>query len=216
MTIHAQLHHALELLRSTTLTDHEARVRTESVLDGIAAAIATDASTHTPRQTPDESDCDRPPLTDREDEILTLLAGGQSNAAIGRHLYISTNTVRFHVSNILRKLSVSNRTAAAAKFRHDRSPSNRLIVDPPSTPSAAPRLASGADAAFRSAFVRGGGEQPCTRKPIPGPVVSLRPAEMSRSTSTQFSADAALRVGGSACGRTSTLASAHDRADYPE
>ncbi|MGX7727757.1 MULTISPECIES: helix-turn-helix domain-containing protein [unclassified Rhodococcus (in: high G+C Gram-positive bacteria)] len=57
------------------------------------------------------------PLTGREHEVLGMMAAGASNAAIGRDLFISANTVRFHVSNILRKLAVTNRTAAVAKMK---------------------------------------------------------------------------------------------------
>jgi len=58
-------------------------------------------------------------LTDRETEVLRLLAQGQSNQEIAVNLSISTTTVRSHVSNILLKLGVSNRTQAAliAKVR---------------------------------------------------------------------------------------------------
>ncbi|WP_152975369.1 helix-turn-helix domain-containing protein [Rhodococcus rhodochrous] len=45
-----------------------------------------------------------------------MTAAGASNAAIGRDLFISANTVRFHVRKILRKLAVANRTAAVAKI----------------------------------------------------------------------------------------------------
>ncbi|MFE5702859.1 LuxR C-terminal-related transcriptional regulator [Rhodococcus koreensis] len=55
-------------------------------------------------------------MTGREHEILGMMADGASNAEITRDLYISRNTVRFHVSNILRKMSVNNRTAAVARM----------------------------------------------------------------------------------------------------
>jgi NarL family two-component system response regulator LiaR len=51
-------------------------------------------------------------LTNRELEILTLLAQGMTNAAIAKKLFISEATARFHVSNILAKLGASNRTEA--------------------------------------------------------------------------------------------------------
>lgn len=51
-------------------------------------------------------------LTEREREILKLVADGMTNAAIGARLYISEATARFHVSNILSKLSANNRTEA--------------------------------------------------------------------------------------------------------
>jgi NarL family two-component system response regulator LiaR len=52
-------------------------------------------------------------LTERELEVLRLLAKGKSNPEIGAVLYISTTTVRSHVSSILAKLKVDNRTQAA-------------------------------------------------------------------------------------------------------
>ena len=61
------------------------------------------------KQTPSE------PLTNREQEVLAELAKGQSNKEIGEALFISTKTVKTHVSNILRKLDVKDRTQAAIK-----------------------------------------------------------------------------------------------------
>ena len=54
-----------------------------------------------------------PPLTRRETEILRLVAEGKSNPEVARALWIQEQTVKFHLSNIYRKLGVSNRTAAA-------------------------------------------------------------------------------------------------------
>jgi NarL family two-component system response regulator LiaR len=51
-------------------------------------------------------------LTNRELEILALMAQGMTNVAIANKLYISEATARFHVSNILTKLAASNRTEA--------------------------------------------------------------------------------------------------------
>lgn len=51
-------------------------------------------------------------LTAREREVLRLLARGFSNRDIGAQLYISETTAKFHVGNILRKLSVSRRAEA--------------------------------------------------------------------------------------------------------
>ena len=53
-------------------------------------------------------------LTERELEVLELLARGKPNAEIARVLYLSPNTVRNHISNILSKLQISNRTEATA------------------------------------------------------------------------------------------------------
>ncbi|OAN36376.1 MadR family response regulator transcription factor [Mycolicibacterium iranicum] len=54
----------------------------------------------------------RQQLTDREVQVLRLLAAGLSNNKIGEKLYISATTAKFHVSNIMRKLEVSRRAEA--------------------------------------------------------------------------------------------------------
>ena len=55
------------------------------------------------------------PLTAREAEVLRLIADGQGNKEIARTLGISVSTVKFHVQDILEKLSASDRTQAAVK-----------------------------------------------------------------------------------------------------
>jgi DNA-binding NarL/FixJ family response regulator len=58
-----------------------------------------------------------PDLTDREREILTLIARGHSNAQITAHLMLSPKTVRNHISNIFSKLQVADRVEAIARAR---------------------------------------------------------------------------------------------------
>ena len=59
---------------------------------------------------------DRPdPLTERETEILRLMAGGYSNKEIANSLGVAEGTVKNHVSNILSKLGVRDRTRAVLK-----------------------------------------------------------------------------------------------------
>ena len=53
------------------------------------------------------------PLTNRELEILQAVAEGHTNARIGRSLWVTEQTVKFHLSNIYRKLGVANRTEAS-------------------------------------------------------------------------------------------------------
>jgi NarL family two-component system response regulator LiaR len=52
-------------------------------------------------------------LTERETEILTLVARGKSNRQIASELFVEEKTVKSHISNILRKLGVPSRTQAA-------------------------------------------------------------------------------------------------------
>jgi DNA-binding NarL/FixJ family response regulator len=58
-----------------------------------------------------------PELSEREREVLQLLARGEKNAAIADRLVLSPKTVRNHVSAILRKLQVLDRTQAAVRAR---------------------------------------------------------------------------------------------------
>jgi LuxR family maltose regulon positive regulatory protein len=57
------------------------------------------------------------PLSQRELDVLQLLAQGSSNKEVARQLFISVPTVKWHTSNIYGKLGVRNRTQAVAKAR---------------------------------------------------------------------------------------------------
>jgi DNA-binding NarL/FixJ family response regulator len=70
------------------------RVRASSTLPGGAEAIRSE-------------------LSDREIEVLKLIANGKDNAEIALELYISPKTVKNHISNILMKLQIENRIQAA-------------------------------------------------------------------------------------------------------
>jgi DNA-binding NarL/FixJ family response regulator len=76
--------------------------------------ISRDAVVHVPRRRAvkvmPRSQC---PLTDRELEILRLVAQGQTNGRIARELWVTEQTVKFHLSNTYRKLGVANRTEAS-------------------------------------------------------------------------------------------------------
>ncbi len=58
-----------------------------------------------------------PALTEREREVLAMIAAGKGNATIAHELMISLKTVRNHVSNIFTKLQVSDRSSAIVKAR---------------------------------------------------------------------------------------------------
>jgi DNA-binding NarL/FixJ family response regulator len=79
--------------------------------------ISRDAVVHVPRRSPAQApraDC---PLTDRELEILRLVAQGYTNGRIARELWVTEQTVKFHLSNTYRKLGVANRTEAS-RYAH--------------------------------------------------------------------------------------------------
>ena len=59
----------------------------------------------------------RADLTEREAQVLALIAAGRSNAEIARELELSLKTVQNHVSNVLTKLQVRDRTQAALRAR---------------------------------------------------------------------------------------------------
>ncbi len=56
---------------------------------------------------------DAPALTERELDVLRLVARGASNAQVAEQLFITVNTVKVHLKNILEKLQLCNRTQAA-------------------------------------------------------------------------------------------------------
>jgi DNA-binding NarL/FixJ family response regulator len=61
----------------------------------------------------DDTAVARPELSERETEVLRLIANGKDNAEIAGDLHISPKTVKNHISNILMKLQIENRIQAA-------------------------------------------------------------------------------------------------------
>jgi DNA-binding NarL/FixJ family response regulator len=86
--------------------------------------VATEARQEAPaapQQTPPDAEAHERPdelphtLTEREVEVLRLIARGLTNRQIAQNLVVSTLTVKTHVQRIIRKLGVSDRTQAAVR-----------------------------------------------------------------------------------------------------
>jgi DNA-binding NarL/FixJ family response regulator len=86
----------------------------EVILGSAAARAVAQAVTHGGRRRL------FPELSEREEEVLELLADGVDNRGIAARLFISDKTVRNHVHNILGKLGASSRSEAAARVRDRR------------------------------------------------------------------------------------------------
>jgi ATP/maltotriose-dependent transcriptional regulator MalT len=80
----------------------------ERIVSEMAGADAGDRLTNQPLVEP---------LSEREFEVLDLIAAGYSNAEIARQLYIAIGTVKRHINHIYGKLAVSSRTQAVARAR---------------------------------------------------------------------------------------------------
>ena len=96
------------------------------VEEGIRIYALAEGHTREPPQPslPPANDSDgrapKPPsedLSERELEVLTLLASGRTNSEIARDLFVAVGTVKSHVNNIYNKLEVRNRAEAVARAR---------------------------------------------------------------------------------------------------
>jgi DNA-binding NarL/FixJ family response regulator len=104
------------LLKSATTQEIvngiDAATRGDALLSPSVAAKLLDRVRESPAP-PSIPDATQASLTDRELEVLKLLASGMDNADIGRSLFISPSTVKNHISSILLKLQIENRIQAA-------------------------------------------------------------------------------------------------------
>ena len=77
--------------------------------------IAPEAAARLIREvrTPESPEALAEPLTERETEVLKLIARGKVNKQIASEMFVATSTVKTHVNNLFRKLGVSSRTQAA-------------------------------------------------------------------------------------------------------
>jgi DNA-binding NarL/FixJ family response regulator len=89
------------------------RARVAAIARQPIHAVANGTARQEPRENAPFPVAEPCPLTARELEILRAVADGHTNARIGRLLWVTEQTVKFHLSNIYRKLGVSNRTEAS-------------------------------------------------------------------------------------------------------
>jgi DNA-binding NarL/FixJ family response regulator len=104
------------LLKDSSIHDLMAGIRAaalgESLISPNIAAKVLQRVRATSTQ-PEIADQIRAELSDREIEVLKLIANGKDNAVIAAELHISPKTVKNHISNILMKLQIDNRIQAA-------------------------------------------------------------------------------------------------------
>jgi DNA-binding NarL/FixJ family response regulator len=120
-TVVLSLHHEPRHIDAALAAGAVAYVIKTAHPDDLASAIrqAFDHSMYLPggavtgRSGREAEEEDGPGLTRRELEILRLVAEGHSNAQLARMLWVTEQTVKFHLSNVYRKLNVSNRTEAS-------------------------------------------------------------------------------------------------------
>jgi NarL family two-component system response regulator LiaR len=122
LTSYHQDEHIFPALRAGAISYILKDVRMEELATAIKRAAAGEATLHPRvasrlimemRGAPQEKINPFTELTDRELEVLKLIASGLTNSKIAKMLVISQNTVKGHVSNVLSKLHLADRTEAA-------------------------------------------------------------------------------------------------------
>ena len=104
---------SLVALGRTDVAEREAAAAAELLLD-LGAATEAQRAQRLLAASSSIGDSPLPGITRREQDVLRLLAEGLTNREIAARLVISEHTVHRHVANILRKLDLPSRTAAAA------------------------------------------------------------------------------------------------------
>jgi DNA-binding NarL/FixJ family response regulator len=94
------------MLKTTTPVD------IASVLRQVSRGVVFHAPASPPAGPASPSQPDQPVLTEREQTILAAVGAGLTTAAISRELWVSEHTIKFHLTNIYRKIGVSNRAGA--------------------------------------------------------------------------------------------------------
>jgi DNA-binding NarL/FixJ family response regulator len=105
------------LLKDVSLAKLTEAIRLVAAGRSMISPVVTERLLHGFQEAPlpPDSGYESEALTDREAEIIRLMTGGYSNREIAHALYLSEGTVKNHVSNILSKLGVRDRTRAVLK-----------------------------------------------------------------------------------------------------
>ena len=98
-----------EIVRAITVVSHGEAIFSPAIAGRLTHYFAMLGNARLPQAFPE--------LTEREREVLTLIAQGRNNAEIAAHLVLSQKTVRNHVSNIFNKLQVADRAQAIIRAR---------------------------------------------------------------------------------------------------
>lgn len=107
------------LLKDVTLDQLAGAVRTVAGGGTLVQPAITDRLLRAVRAGAPLDDAPTSPLTDRELDVLRLVASGYTNREIGEALFLAEGTVKNHVSTVLVKLSARDRTNAVLRALHD-------------------------------------------------------------------------------------------------
>jgi DNA-binding NarL/FixJ family response regulator len=101
------------LLKDSSIQDLMQGIRAASIGEALISPHIAAKVLQRIRATGVPTDAGGPELSERETEVLRLIANGMDNAQIAEDLHISPKTVKNHISNILMKLQIENRIQAA-------------------------------------------------------------------------------------------------------
>jgi DNA-binding NarL/FixJ family response regulator len=101
------------LMKDSSIQDLMQGIRAASVGEALISPHIASKVLQRIRATGIDAGMSRPELSDRETEVLRLIANGKDNSEIAQELHISPKTVKNHISNILMKLQIENRIQAA-------------------------------------------------------------------------------------------------------
>ena len=103
---------SLESSKSNQIKVNEALKKASELKKDIRALLQETQAQERTSKTINKLHYPEPPITKRELEVLRLIKKGLTNEEIGKQLFITERTVKFHITAILSKLNASNRTEA--------------------------------------------------------------------------------------------------------